>query len=152
VSRPLVITFATPSASKQVLLAPYVPLPALLVSQSLLEAWAHVLDGWQDGARHDTVLGIAATQMQLAWLAARYREMATARPDDSIAPARLDRVKRAVLATMPAERPQQTKTPMPYRGAAILLVVGVLAMVAGLWLLDLQSRATVATTASSRQR
>jgi hypothetical protein len=147
-----VITFATPSASKQVLLAPYIPLPALSVSQSLLEAWAHALDGWHDSARHDIVLGVAAKQMQLAWLAARYREIATARPHDSIAPARLDRVKRAVLATMPAEKPHQTKTRMPYRGAAILLVVGVLAMVAGLWLLDLQSRATMATTSSSRQR
>ena len=74
------------------------------IPEVVRQAWEHVLEGWDEPARHDRLLGLAAQHDCFAWVAARYRE----KPGDTIADARLDRLRRAATAKMMA-----TGTPRP---------------------------------------
>ena len=107
------------------------------VSTELTTAWQLALEGWTDGRRHDTVLGVAAKYKEFAWLATRYREFAKANPGDAIAPARLPRVQRAAAIVMMAKIPPATE-PMPkmFKMAAVMLVGSVVAIVVGLFVAD----------------
>lgn len=116
-------------------------MPVASVPVALTAAWERTLHGWTDASLHDTALGLAAKHEQFAWLAARYREIARVRPQDPVPPARLARLQRAALATLcfappPGVEPERKA----YRGAAVLLIVSVLAMVIGLRLVDMKSR------------
>ena len=66
------------------------------VAAALHQGWVQVVLRWQDQARHDAVLGIAAEQRSFAWLAMRYREHA----GDAIADRQLERLRRAATAVM----------------------------------------------------
>lgn len=116
-------------------------MPVASVPVALTAAWERTLHSWTDAALHDTVLGLAAKHEQFAWLAARYREIAIVRPHDPVPAARLARLQRAALATLRfAPPPGVAPERKAYRGAAVLLIASVLAMVIGLRLVDMKSR------------
>lgn len=93
------------------------------------EAWAEVVAGWDDEARHRAYLARFPDLDGLARAGARYREALAARPDDPVARRWRDEVlRRAVaagLASLPREQPREARLPRWVRLAAL----GVLAVV-----------------------
>lgn len=149
--KPMVIRFAGSGASvpSTVVLSTFdvpmsvdrAPVAAAAVPAALADAWAQVLHGWENSALHDTALGLAAKHEQFAWLAARYREIARARPEDPVPAARLARLqKAAVVAFRIDARTPTTRERTPYRGVGIILIAAVVAAVIGLRVVDQKAR------------
>jgi hypothetical protein len=95
----------------------------------LHEAWVQVAANWDDRARHDTLLGIAAERREFAWVATRYRE----RAGDPIANRQLERLRRAAIAVMlaTATRPLERTSRNPVTTVALVFTVLVLLATAG---------------------
>jgi hypothetical protein len=85
------------------------PEPAAAPAPSEEEAWAAVVAAWDDEAAHRAYLDRLADLEGLAVAGGRYRAVLRARPDDPVAPRRLDEiVKRATvvgLASLPRTAP-----------------------------------------------
>ena len=100
------------------------------VPDAVRAAWTAASVTWDQQATHDALLQVVAQHSTYAWAAARYREIQRARPGDSIAPKRLDRLRRAAEATMFAGASVRAdKTPTPYKSA--IMVLGVLLALLG---------------------
>jgi len=104
------------------------------VPDALAQAWERAVGSWDETARHDEVLRLAAQHDAYAWAAARYRERLKARADDEVAGEQLDRVRRAAEATLLANAAaaRQKNTPEPYRSTMVLLAILIIAIIAGL--------------------
>ena len=101
------------------------------VPEVLHDAWARVLEAWDDPARHDELMRLVAANNCYAWAAGRYRTRPT---DDPIARRQLERVRRAAEATMLASATVREKAqPMPYRATTAVLAMMIIAIVAGLF-------------------
>lgn len=100
-------------------------------SPALAAAWQAVLDGWTEQARHDAFVQAAAAARAFAFAAGKYQEAARARPDDAIAPRQLLRVRRTAEAAMLASAQVRHVEPTPYRSATAILVLLVVALIAG---------------------
>jgi hypothetical protein len=118
---------------------PGVPVP-------LQRAWVQVLLHWQDQARHDALLGVAAEHQGFQWLAGRYR----ARAGDAIADRQLDRVRRAVLAVMlaTASKHDERSGPNPVMTLLIALAAIVLLSIGGAAYMKVVHQAAVPTPAT----
>lgn len=100
-------------------------------------AWQSTLEHWNQPARHDTLLGLAAKHAQLAWLASKYRDATWSNPRDPIATDRLNRVRRAAtIMTFSKVAPLEPMTRRPLRGVLTLLVGAAVATGLGLWITD----------------
>jgi hypothetical protein len=128
-----------------------ITMDALPVSTELTTAWARVLEGWTDGRRHDTILGVAAKHGEFAWLATRYREHVKRNADDAVAPARLARVQRAAAVVMLSKAPKAAE-PMPkiFKMASLLLVGAAVAVGIGLFVVDNKVQTQQQTISQSR--
>ena len=82
------------------------------VAAELVAAWRATQAAWDDAAAHDRVAALALRSEALPWLAARYRELERARPDDAVVRARLERIVTMTLAALRA-----TETPRRVGGA-----------------------------------
>ena len=103
------------------------------VPDALALAWSNAVARWEDSTRHDELLRLVGQHDSYAWAAARYREQLRAIPDDAIASAQLDRVRRAAEATMMANAAtRQAKQPTPYKGTIAILGLLIILIVAGL--------------------
>ncbi len=91
-------------------------------------AWAEVLAGWDDEARHRAYLARFRDLEGLATAGRRYREALDARPGDPVAARFRDEVlKRAVvhgLASLPRESPDHPRAKLAVRIAAGVVVAG----------------------------
>jgi hypothetical protein len=103
------------------------------VAEPLTNAWQRAVEGWDERARHDEVLRLVTQHDAYAWAAARYRDRLKEQPGDAVGTEQLERIKRAAEATLVANAAvRDTKTPGPYRNTVLILVVFILAIVAGL--------------------
>ncbi len=103
------------------------------VPDAVRAAWTSTSVAWDQKESHDALLQVVAEHSTYAWAAARYREIARARPGDSIAPKRLDRLRRAAEATMMASASVRAdKTPKPYRATVMVLAILLAVLAAGL--------------------
>jgi hypothetical protein len=103
------------------------------VPDAVRAAWTAASVAWDQKESHDALLQTVAQHSTYAWAAARYREIQRARPGDSIAPKRLDRLRRAAEATMFAGASVRAdKTPKPYRSAVMVLALLLAILAAGL--------------------
>jgi hypothetical protein len=93
-------------------------------------AWAEVLAGWEDEARHRAYLARFHDLEGLATAGRRYRDVLAARPGERIATRFRDEVlKRAVahgLASLPRQAPEHPRAKLAVRVAAGAVVVGLL--------------------------
>jgi hypothetical protein len=99
------------------------------VPDPLHRAWSHVIERWDDDARHDELLRLVVTNNCYAWAAGRYRT----REDDVTAQRQLARLRRAAEVTLLASaavRPDAGAR--PYRAATGVLAILVIVIAAGL--------------------
>jgi len=88
---------------------------------------------WSDQARHDELLRLVAQHNCYAWAAGHYRDVNRAKPEDTVAARQLERLRRAAEATMLAGATARADTaPKPYRATTGILVMLIVALVAGL--------------------
>lgn len=106
-----------------------------LAPDDVREAWNALQgDAWSDAARHDAFFLLIARQSAYAWAAGRYRDMTRTHPEDSIAKAQLERLRRAGEATLFASAAQRaTKEKTPYGAVFIILGVLILAIIGGVF-------------------
>ena len=98
------------------------------VPEAVRTAWQHAIEAWDDGARHDELLRVAAAHDRYAWAAGRYRTR-----KDPISDRQLERLRRAAEATLLASatvRPDAST--QPYRATRGVLMILVVAVVIGL--------------------
>ncbi len=101
--------------------------------EPLTAAWTHVSAGWDQPARHDALLAVTTQLNAYAWAAARYRDAARERPDDKIATAQLERLRKATEATLLATATARAANqPKPYRATTAVLAILIIAAIAGL--------------------
>jgi hypothetical protein len=99
------------------------------VPDPLHHAWAHVLERWDDDARHDELLRLVVTNHCYAWAAGRYRT----RDGDVTAQRQLVRLRRAAEVTLLASAAARPDAgPRPYRAATGVLAILVVVIAAGL--------------------
>lgn len=101
------------------------------VTGAVQAAWDRVIEDWSDEARHEAVFRLATEWGEYNWVAARYREQARTREGDPIAPKQMERIRRAIEATLlvsgtAREKPQ----PSPYKNllamfALLLILLGI---------------------------
>ncbi len=93
-------------------------------------AWAEVLAGWEDEARHRAYLARHLDLVGLATAGRRYRDVLAARPGDAIAARFRDEVlKRALahgLASLPRAAPELPRARLALRVAAGVVLGGLL--------------------------
>jgi len=107
------------------------------IPTELTTAWQLTLEFWNQPARHDTLLGVAAKHQEFAWLAGKYRDAARSNPSDVIAPERLPRVQRAAAIVMMSKtKPIADPMPKTFRAMSIMLIGAVLATGLGLVVAD----------------
>lgn len=100
-------------------------------SPELAATWQAALEAWTEQARHDAFVQAAAAAGAFAFAAGKYQEAARTRPDDTIAPRQLARVRRTAEAAMLASAQVRHVQQTPYRNATAILVLLVVAAVAG---------------------
>jgi hypothetical protein len=98
-------------------------------------AWSELAEHWDEQPRHDALLGLVAQHECYAWAAAQYK----ARGDDPIAARQLERIRKALFATMMVTaKPKPDPTKVPFKGAILVLVM--VAILTGVGMLYLQFR------------
>lgn len=100
-------------------------------SPALEACWQAALDAWTEQARHDAFVQAAAGAGAFAFAAGKYQEATRARPDDPIAARQLARVRRTAEAAMLASAQVRHVEQKPYRSATAVLILLVVALVAG---------------------
>ncbi len=113
----------------------------LAVPAEIRDAWDKVLAKWDDDAGHDALFKLVAARGEYGWAAGRYREQSRERAGDQVAPKQMDRIRRAIEATMVVsattrETPQAT----PYKNTATLLVVLIVVLIVGMAYMFIKSR------------
>ena len=112
-------------------------------SEILGAAWEGCLAAWDDQKRHDALLQLVAANGTYAWAAGRYRSVTAERPDDAVAKRQLERLSRAAMATMFASATaRRDNEPKPYRATMAILVMMIVAIVAGLLYATVSSNST----------
>ena len=102
------------------------------VPDALALAWSNAVSRWEDSTRHDELLRLVGQHDSYAWAAARYREQLRATPEDTIAAAQLDRLRRAAeVALMANAATRQAKQPEPYRATIAILGLLIILIIAG---------------------
>jgi hypothetical protein len=97
--------------------------------KNVTRAWSELAEHWDEQARHDAFLGMVAQHECYAWAAAQYK----ARGDDPIAARQLERIRKALFATMmvtATRKPGSDK--VPFKGSILVLVVVVILTAVGL--------------------
>ena len=113
----------------------------LAVPTEIRAAWDKVLAKWEEDAGHDALFKLVAARGEYGWAAGRYREQARERVGDQVAPKQMDRIRRAIEATMVVsattrEKPQAS----PYKNTAMLLAVLILVLIVGMAYMFIKSR------------
>lgn len=113
----------------------------LAVPAEIKAAWDGVLEGWTTEAKHDALFNLIAARGEYGWAAGRYREQARERPGDPVAPKQMDRIRRAIEATMVVSATAREKpAASPYKNTATLLAVLIVVLILGMAYMFIKSR------------
>jgi hypothetical protein len=91
-------------------------------------AWQRVVEGWDEPARHEAMLGLVARHGEFAWAAARYKE----RAGDAIADKQLEKLRKAATATLFATATKKRGEDPPYKRTIVIFIVLILMLMIGL--------------------
>jgi hypothetical protein len=99
------------------------------VTDALEAAWRACEERWDDPKAHDAFLALASAQSGYPYAAGRYKS----RAGDETADRMLERLRKAALAQMMATAtPRDKQRGKPYQMTAVLLIVLMVAAIAGL--------------------
>lgn len=90
------------------------------VPASVRAAWEGVAASWDDAKAHDALFTLTAQHQAYAWTAARYREARAGKPAGSVEP-HLERMRKAVEATLLVTATHREKRKQPYLSSIIVL-------------------------------
>lgn len=111
------------------------------VAEPLRAAWDRVVARWDDETRHDTLFELVTEKGEYGWAAGRYREQARDRPGDAIAARQIDRIKRALEATLLVSGTARDKPqPSPYKNLVTMLGVLIVVLLVGVAYAFIKSR------------
>lgn len=95
--------------------------------------WERVQRDFDSEAEHDELLRLVTRHDVFAWGAARYRDILRDEPGHAMAARQLDRMRKAAEVTMYVSAARRTSPEVsPYRATTALLILLVLAAIAGL--------------------
>lgn len=95
----------------------------------LTAAWDRAVETWDDPARHDEVIRLVSQHDAFTWAATRYRT----RAGDPIGDRQLARVRKAAEATLYASATaRKDNAPKPYRALTAVLIMLIVAAIAGM--------------------
>jgi ribosomal protein L40E len=100
---------------------------------SVTQAWIAAELNWDDPGKHEKFAAAVVDANAFAYAARQYRAAAAKRPGDVIATTQIERLRKMAEAALKAtavQRPE--KTPMPFKGATMVLVACIVAVVFGL--------------------
>ena len=113
----------------------------LAVPAEIKAAWDAVLAGWSTEAKHDALFHLVAARGEYGWAAGRYREQARERAGDPVAPKQMDRIRKAIEATMVVSATAREKPgASPYKNTATLLAVLIVVLIVGMAYMFIKSR------------
>lgn len=113
----------------------------LAVPAEVKTAWDAVLAGWATEATHDALFNLVAARGEYGWAAGRYREQARERTGDPVAPKQMERLRKAIEATMVVSATARDKPgAAPYKNTATLLAVLIVVLVVGMAYMFIKSR------------
>lgn len=85
-----------------------------------LEAlWERVVEGWDEPARHQALMGMVAQKGEYAWAAAKYKE----RAGDAIAAKQLEKIRKAATVSMFATASKKPAEDPPYKRTMVIFIV-----------------------------
>lgn len=113
----------------------------LAVPAEVKAAWEAVLEAWTSDATHDALFNLIAARGEYGWAAGRYREQARERVGDRVAPKQMDRIRRAIEATMVVSATARDRpAASPYKNTAMLLAVLIIVLAVGMAYMFIKSR------------
>jgi hypothetical protein len=96
-------------------------------------AWIAAELNWTDPGRHEKFVAAVVEANAFAYAARQYRAAAIKRPDDAIAATQIERLRKMAEAALKATAVQRPdKGPMPFKGATMVLIACIVAVVFGL--------------------
>jgi ribosomal protein L40E len=96
-------------------------------------AWAACMEAWDDPGRHEKFTAAVVEASAFAFAARQYRGVAASRPDDLIATAQIERLRKmaeAALRVTATRRPEAAE--QPYKKATLVLIACLVAIAFGL--------------------
>jgi hypothetical protein len=102
-------------------------------SPAVTAAWAACMEIWDDPGRHEKFTAAVVDANAFAFAARQYRAVVAQRPDDTIAPAQIERLGKmaeAALRVTAVQKPEQAAR--PYKKATLILIACIVAIAFGL--------------------
>lgn len=116
------------------------------VPDAIRRAWDLVIARWEDEAGHDALFQMIAERGEYGWAAGRYRVQARERSGDTIARRHMERIRRAIEATLVVSATARDRSePSPYKNALTLLGVLLAVLVVGMLYMVVKSRAATSS-------
>ncbi len=113
------------------------------VTEAVRAAWDRVLEAWTDEARHDALFRLVAERGEYTWVAARYREQARSRDGDPIAANQMDRIRRAIEATLLVSATARGKPQAsPYKNLVAMFALLLVLLGIGAFYIFMKSKTT----------
>ncbi len=113
-------------------------------TEALRAAWDRVVESWSDEERHEAVFRIVTERGEYSWVAARYREQARAREGDPIAAKQMERIRRAIEATLLVSATAREKpAASPYKNLLALFALLLILLGIGAFYIYMKSKTTV---------
>jgi hypothetical protein len=103
------------------------------IPPQVASAWIAAELNWNDPSKHEKFAAVVVESNAFAYAARQYRAAAAKRPDDTVAPAQIERLRKMAEAALKAtavQRPE--KGTMPFKGATMILIACIVAVVFGL--------------------
>jgi hypothetical protein len=103
------------------------------VNAVVTEAWDAAVADWDNPARHDALLTLAAKHEAYGWTAKQYQARLKENAEDAVAQRQITRLRKAAELTLYATAAQrETKTKTPFKASIAMIMIMVFLIIAGL--------------------
>lgn len=103
------------------------------VDAAVTEAWDAAVADWDNPARHDALLTLAAKHEAYGWTAKQYQARLKENAEDEVAQRQITRLRKAAELTLYATAAQrEVKTKTPYKATISMFMIMVFLIIAAL--------------------
>ncbi len=103
------------------------------VNAVVTEAWDAAVADWDNPARHDALLTLAAKHEAYGWTAKQYQARLKENAEDAVAQRQITRLRKAAELTLYATAAQrETKTKTPFKASIAMIMIMIFLIIAGL--------------------